>query len=278
MRIRTRRHASSCARVRDVARSSRRPRSPRSCRRRGSSSSSAPGGVRARGPACRPSRGSTCGAGSACRRLRRRGRRSSRGRGPGHGSRARRSSRGRGLRHGSRDRRSSSSLARCAGLEPRCAQARRSSCAASPADRIAATRHRRLLYAGVVIRGLGLACCVVLCVAACGGARHAATTTAPPKPTRCVSPKALAKLHRDVAALERAAALPTSSTLLGNAAINRATDRFLNDVSLAPITNLERNRMIDHAAGALGGACQQCFEALEAARPIPSLRMGDTGC
>ena len=74
--------------------------------------------------------------------------------------------------------------------------------------------------------------------------------------------------------MRRAADLPTKNTLLGNAAINRATDRFLNDVSLAHITNLKRNRMIDHAAGTLAGACEQCFQALEAARPIPNIRMG----
>jgi hypothetical protein len=32
--------------------------------------------------------------------------------------------------------------------------------------------------------------------------------------------------------------------------------------------------MIDHAVGALGGECEQCFQALEAARPIPNIRTG----
>jgi hypothetical protein len=75
-----------------------------------------------------------------------------------------------------------------------------------------------------------------------------------------------------------AAALPTKNTLLGNAAINRATDRFLNDVELAHITNLKRNRMIDHAAGTLANRCDQCFQALEAARPNVSIRRGAVGC
>ena len=78
--------------------------------------------------------------------------------------------------------------------------------------------------------------------------------------------------------MHRAAALPTQNTLLGNAAINRATDRFLNDVELAHITNLKRNRMIDHAAGALANACEQCFQGLEAARPNVSIRRGLQGC
>jgi hypothetical protein len=76
--------------------------------------------------------------------------------------------------------------------------------------------------------------------------------------------------------MRRAAALPTKNTLDGNAAINHATDKFLNDVELAHITNLARNRMIDHAAGTLAGACEQCFQALEASRPIPNIRMGVT--
>ena len=35
--------------------------------------------------------------------------------------------------------------------------------------------------------------------------------------------------------------------------------------------------MIDHAAGALAGACEQCFQALEAERPIPNIRERRTG-
>lgn len=122
-----------------------------------------------------------------------------------------------------------------------------------------------------MLRGLGIACCAaVLCLTACGTAKR--TVGAPPK--QCVSPRAIAKLDADIAAIRSAAALPTKNTFLGNAAINRATDRFLNDDDLAHITNLKRNRMIDHAAGALAGACDQCFQALEAARPIPNIRMG----
>jgi hypothetical protein len=86
------------------------------------------------------------------------------------------------------------------------------------------------------------------------------------------------KLEADIAALRRAAALPTKNTLLGNAQINHATDRFLLDVALAHISNLQRNRMIDHAAGTLAGRCEQCFQALEAARPIPSIRAGGAQC
>jgi hypothetical protein len=113
-----------------------------------------------------------------------------------------------------------------------------------------------------VRQALILVCCAVLSLAACGAA-------AKPKAAarkQCVSPKAIAKLDADIAALRRARGR--------EAAINRATDRFLLDVAPAPITNLKRNRLIDHAVGALGGECEQCFQALEAARPIPNIRTG----
>jgi hypothetical protein len=114
-----------------------------------------------------------------------------------------------------------------------------------------------------VLRALLLACCAVLCLAACGGAAKPKATTAA---KQCVSPKAIAKLNAGIAAIRRAR---------GNvAATNRATDRFLLAVATAPVTNLTRNRMIDHAVGALGGECEQCFQALEAARPIPNIRTG----
>jgi hypothetical protein len=125
-----------------------------------------------------------------------------------------------------------------------------------------------------VSRGFAVLACAALGLAACGGAKHAAT---PAKP--CKAPtKALVRLQADIAALRAAARLPTTNTLQGNHAVNVATDRFLHDVALAPIGNLRRNRLIDHAMGTLAGACEQCFQALEAARPIENIRRGETSC
>jgi hypothetical protein len=132
-------------------------------------------------------------------------------------------------------------------------------------------------YAGVVLRGLAVLSFAVLALTACGGAaKHAAQTSTNPlcRKTR----HAVAKLQADVAALRKAARTPTHNTLQGNRAVNVATDRFLNDVTLAPIGNLRRNRFIDHAMGTLAGSCEQCFQALEAARPIPSIRAEENGC
>ena len=129
------------------------------------------------------------------------------------------------------------------------------------------------------MRLAGVAILVAACLAAAGcggggGSRHVASTTV----GSCVDTKAVAKLQADIAAIKRASNLPTTNRLDGNPAINKATDRFLYDVAVAKIDNKRRNRLIDFAMGSLANQCEQCFQALEAGRPIPSLRYGDTGC
>jgi hypothetical protein len=124
--------------------------------------------------------------------------------------------------------------------------------------------------ASILLAGL------VLCLAACGsGSHHSATRSATHSTTRgCTDPRTardLARLRADVAAIRSAARKPTKDTFNGNAAVNRATDRFLADEGRAHVSLLAKNRFIDHAAGALSGACQQCFQALEAGRPIPAI-------
>jgi hypothetical protein len=106
-----------------------------------------------------------------------------------------------------------------------------------------------------------LICCSALLLAGCGS--QAA------KP--CQTPaelKALTKLNGDLVLLRRAAAR-------GN--VDKETDTFLLDVATAPVDNLVRNRMIDHAAAIVSPVCQQCFQALEAARPIPGIAHAHEG-
>jgi hypothetical protein len=120
-----------------------------------------------------------------------------------------------------------------------------------------------------VVRGLVLVLCAVL-LAGCGGTKHG-----------CRNPqeqKALARLNADLTAIRKAAKLPVTDSLKGGPEINKATDRFLLDVETAPVDNLQRNRLIDHAAALLLGSCSQCFQALEAERPIVSIAHGDQGC
>ena len=111
-------------------------------------------------------------------------------------------------------------------------------------------------------------------LAGCGGSGKRASH---PSCAQRVRTRALGKLHRDLAALRKAAAIPTKNTLIGGPAVNRATDRFLHDLETSPLDNLTRNRMIDHGVAALLVSCQQCFQALEAERPIPAIAQGNKG-
>lgn len=114
---------------------------------------------------------------------------------------------------------------------------------------------------------------VVLLLAGCGGGKPLATSTGATT-TSCRSAattRALAKLRRDVAAVKAAGRIRVKNRLLGGPALNHATDRFLHDLATAPISNLMRNRLIDPAAESAVSYCEQCFQALEAERPIPSI-------
>jgi hypothetical protein len=129
------------------------------------------------------------------------------------------------------------------------------------------------------MRGRLIICAVLavtLVAAGCGGSGKGAPKTAAAGTTsaRCkqgVQARWTARLRRDVAAIRRAARLKTTDSLKGNPAVNTATDRFLADVGKAPVDLLAKNRFIDHAAAALAGSCQLCFQALEAERPIPAI-------
>lgn len=117
-------------------------------------------------------------------------------------------------------------------------------------------------------RGILVLLGVVLLAAGCGS--HSA----------CESPavqRALTRLEADLGSIKQGAALPVHDSLKGNAPVNRATDAFLRDVALAPLDNLVRNRMIDHAAALLTGSCEQCFQALEAERPIVAIAHAHSG-
>jgi len=117
---------------------------------------------------------------------------------------------------------------------------------------------------------------VALALTGCGGsaAPKASQATDPRcRDDRVAAAHALVRLRRDVADIRVAArTVPASAALKGNDSVNRATDRFLLDVATAPIDALARNRLIDHAMSALVGSCEQCFQALEAERPIPAIK------
>jgi hypothetical protein len=100
------------------------------------------------------------------------------------------------------------------------------------------------------------------------------------RPCRRFGPKqrhAEARLVRDVRALRRASNTPPRDTFKGNIPVNNATDRFLLDEETAPLDHYTRNRYINLAAAAVTPVCQQCFQALEANRPIVNLGMNEAG-
>ena len=128
-----------------------------------------------------------------------------------------------------------------------------------------------------MLRGLALLVCALACLTACGSS--ATTRKAAPPARQCPKAvKALARLQADIAQMRAASRIPVRDRLQGGPAMNAATDRFLHDVAVAPIPNLKRNRLIDHAMGTLSGSCEQCFQALEAARPVIGIRFGEKGC
>jgi hypothetical protein len=60
-------------------------------------------------------------------------------------------------------------------------------------------------------------------------------------------------------------------TLLGTPALRRDTGRFIDDLEGSHLSPKARNREIDHAAAAVAPSCEQCFQQLEAIRPIPQI-------
>ena len=71
--------------------------------------------------------------------------------------------------------------------------------------------------------------------------------------------------------MRAAAAKVHRSSLLGTPGIRRTTAAFIEDLETSSLTLKGKNRMIDHAAAAVAPVCEQCFQMLEAVRPIPQI-------
>jgi hypothetical protein len=132
---------------------------------------------------------------------------------------------------------------------------------------------------------------IVVALAGCGGgsARNGASTSSqqqqqqksasvyPDDPqllARAATPtqrQDLERLWRDTQAVRTAAAATHGRSLKGGARVRRATSRFIEDLDASQIDNLSKNRAIDHAAAAVAVVCDQCFQQLEAIRPIPAI-------
>src|SRR5690348_6895174 len=110
---------------------------------------------------------------------------------------------------------------------------------------------------------------LALALAACGSQQRKAE---PPRANE--NPRVrrdLAQAQADIAHLRKVTAPVHRSSLMGTPAIQAATGRFLDHLDRSSIPALQKNRLIDHAAAAVSGVCGQCFQMLEADRPIPEL-------
>jgi|SRR5947208_8117 len=129
----------------------------------------------------------------------------------------------------------------------------------------------RLQLAGVAV--------AIALLAGCGGSKHSEAT--PPQVTTTAAKvrtpyvRALirdyGKLGTDIRAMRAAALKVHRQTLQGTPALRRTTGRFIEDLQKSHLSLKAQNRMIDHAAGAVSTSCDQCFQQLEAGRPIPQI-------
>ena len=127
-------------------------------------------------------------------------------------------------------------------------------------------------------KSVAAALLVIVVLAGCGGTKHAQSTpstSTAAQTTRSPKVRALVRdykrLGADVRALRAEAAKVRRGTLLGTPALRRSTGTFIEDLERSILGPKARNRMIDHAAGAVATSCEQCFQMLEAARPIPQI-------
>jgi hypothetical protein len=110
-------------------------------------------------------------------------------------------------------------------------------------------------------------CAIVL--AGCGGHTGSPAASRPSNRLLLSRERQEARLFRDIEAIRAEALRTKHSSLKGTPALRRLTGRFIDDYNgSGAIPRLGKNRMIDHAAGALAGTCEQCFQQLEAMRPI----------
>jgi hypothetical protein len=123
---------------------------------------------------------------------------------------------------------------------------------------------------------LGVACLL----SGCGGSGNPSAGEAAGRSTtadECAGAKSAAvraaqvrRLERDLAVVDRAASRLQRRTFDGTPALSRAVDRFLLDVASPKLSVFVRSRFISRAAAVVAPVCDQCFQALEASRPIAS--------
>jgi len=117
-------------------------------------------------------------------------------------------------------------------------------------------------------------------VSGCGGSDKKSQPAPPPATTatnQVRTPLVRGLIHDyktlggDVSAMRAAALKVHGQSLKGTPALRSTTGTFIEDLEQSHLSLKARNRMIDHAAGAVATSCDQCFQQLEAVRPIPQI-------
>jgi hypothetical protein len=126
----------------------------------------------------------------------------------------------------------------------------------------------------------------VAVLAGCGStAKHESSSppaTSITSPSSCnltaLTRRQLARAQHDLAKLRTVAARQKRYTELGTPAMQLATGRYLDDLTTSRLGGIRVNRLIDLGASVVAAYCGQCFQMLEANRPIPALAHGPHPC
>jgi hypothetical protein len=119
-----------------------------------------------------------------------------------------------------------------------------------------------------------------LVLAGCGGSKRASSTGANPFPqdpqivARNPSPEARQKLDglaSDIRRIKAEAPRAKAGSRMGTPRLQRLTTSFLVDLKRSGVDLVSQNRIIDHAAAIAAPVCDQCWQMLEAERPIPAI-------
>ena len=132
-----------------------------------------------------------------------------------------------------------------------------------------------------MVRAVLLLLVASLLVAGCGGSKKASTSTAanpfPQDPqilARNTSPQArrnLDELAGDIRKIRAEAPKAKAGSRMGTPRLQLLTTRFLEDLKRSDVDIVSQNRIIDHAAAVAAPVCDQCWQMLEAERPIPAI-------
>ena len=132
-----------------------------------------------------------------------------------------------------------------------------------------------------MLRAASVLLLAALLVAGCGGSKKSSTSTAanpfPQDPQILArNPSAgarrqLDRLASDIRKIKAEAPRAKAGSRMGTPRLQRLTTSFLVDLKRSKVDIVSQNRIIDHAAAIAAPVCDQCWQMLEAERPIPAI-------